>query len=245
MANGDAEKLGEEKELDPRAVARSKEVELAADIREDVKKRGAEKRKSLMDRVKDWFKGVWEGFKGFFGGSKKAAEDGLQKAAEKGKEFVDKVIDGALDLPAGLRVSSDIQSSRWHKVLEKYRPHKGIDIAMPEGTPLKWFLGSTATVLKVANEGGAGNMIKVLSGGKTFKFFHLKELPKLAVGTVLKKGDLLGLSGMSGIGTGPHLHFEVWEGDKVLDPLPYLPKSLQGQVLAMREGKTDALWGLA
>lgn len=253
MANGDHEKLGEGREAHPSTVARQREVELASDVREDVKERSKKKRKGLIQKVKDWFKGAWEGVKNFFGASRNAAEKAVEKAAEaggdalqKGKETVKKVIDGILELPDGLRMSSDLDSDRAHPVTGKKRPHKGIDIAMQIGTPIKWFLNAEATVLKVAyQKGGAGNYINVASEGKVFKFFHLKEQPKLKKGAKVKKGDLLGLSGNTGIGTGAHLHVEVWEGGKVLDPLPYLPKYLQEQVLAKRKGKSDPLWNVA
>ena len=41
---------------------------------------------------------------------------------------------------------------------------------------------------------------------------------------IIKKGDIIGYVGNTGISSGPHLHFEIWKGDKSIDPLIYFPE---------------------
>jgi murein DD-endopeptidase MepM/ murein hydrolase activator NlpD len=99
--------------------------------------------------------------------------------------------------------------------------HSGIDIAAPRGTPV---LASEAGVVAKAEfyRNGYGNLV-VIEHGKGLctyyghlKIFHVKK------GQIVKKGDLIGAVGTTGRVTGPHLHFEVRQGDTALDPDAFL-----------------------
>ncbi|MFW0120279.1 peptidoglycan DD-metalloendopeptidase family protein [Rothia sp. P5764] len=106
------------------------------------------------------------------------------------------------------------------------RVHKGIDIAAPIGTPIY------ATADGIITHAGAGarapgvwggNEIHVKSGGLERWFAHLSEIA-VRVGHMVRQGDYLGKTGNTGISSGPHLHFGVFNGGwpNDIDPLSYL-----------------------
>ncbi|HBC4727037.1 TPA: phage tail tape measure protein [Staphylococcus aureus] len=71
--------------------------------------------------------------------------------------------------------------------------------------------------------GGYGNYVKITSGVIDMLFAHLKNFSKSpASGTMVKPGDVVGLTGNTGFSTGPHLHFEMRRNGRHFDPEPYL-----------------------
>lgn len=106
------------------------------------------------------------------------------------------------------------------------RIHKGIDIAVPEGTPV---YATADGVVSHAGPGArapgvwGGNEVHVRGGGLERWFAHLSQIAVQA-GQRVKQGDLLGKSGNTGISSGPHLHFGVFQGGwpNDLNPLDYL-----------------------
>jgi murein DD-endopeptidase MepM/ murein hydrolase activator NlpD len=106
------------------------------------------------------------------------------------------------------RISSGFSLSRRHPILNRVRAHKGIDFAAPTGTPVK--SAGSGRVQFVGVKGGYGNVVIVAhSGGATTLYGHLSRFaPKLSVGDRVQQGQLIGRVGMSGLATGPHLHYE-------------------------------------
>lgn len=106
------------------------------------------------------------------------------------------------------------------------RIHKGIDIAVPEGTPV---YATADGVVSHAGPGArapgvwGGNEVHVRGGGLERWFAHLSQIAVRA-GERVKQGQLLGKSGNTGISSGPHLHFGVFQGGwpNDLNPLDYL-----------------------
>lgn len=95
--------------------------------------------------------------------------------------------------------------------------HAGIDIAVPVGTSV---MAAVSGVVNVAGYNSArGNYIEVGfgSGNKTI-YQHLSDL-NVKAGQSVKAGQIIGVSGNSGISTGAHLHFELWEDGRAVDPL--------------------------
>lgn len=154
-----------------------------------------------------------------------------------------------LSLPAGAVSTSDIQTHRE----TTGRAHTGIDVAgMPEGTPL--YCPGEGVVIDKGLGGMDGNyvFIRYMIDGKpyTFCFLHLQESSPLKKGDKVTAETVLGKVGHTGHvipgpnGHGDHLHFQVYDSaHKVIDPMPFLPADIQGEVLAKREGKSDAYWG--
>lgn len=110
------------------------------------------------------------------------------------------------------------------------KPHTGIDIAMPEGTPLKSITeGVVQRVVDYGSENIGKGVIVQLADGKTAIYGHLSDI-KVKAGQIVKEGDLLGLSGNTGRSTGPHLHFGMKENGQLIDPTKFIENGKVGQV---------------
>ena len=96
---------------------------------------------------------------------------------------------------------------RWGKF------HKGIDLGIPERTPLLAMADGIVTGVGY-EAGGYGHWItyKIPSNGLNVIYGHLCEQPKVSKGTAIKKGQIIALSGNTGHSTGPHLHLEIRKG---------------------------------
>jgi murein DD-endopeptidase MepM/ murein hydrolase activator NlpD len=118
------------------------------------------------------------------------------------------------------RVSSGFSNSRFHPVLNKWRAHKGVDFAAPIGTPVK--VTSDGVVSYIGRQNGYGNVIMVShqSGRYTTVYGHLSRYAKgLYRGQRVAQGDVIAYVGMTGITSGPHLHYEFKVDGLQRDPL--------------------------
>ncbi|MGB9093677.1 MAG: peptidoglycan DD-metalloendopeptidase family protein [Gallionella sp.] len=117
------------------------------------------------------------------------------------------------------RVSSSFSNSRFHPILKKWRSHKGTDFAAPIGTKVKVTADGIVTV--VGREGGYGNVIMVNHQGRyTTVYGHLSRFAKgLHKGQHVAQGEVIGYVGMTGLATGPHLHYEFRVNGQQRDPL--------------------------
>ena len=106
------------------------------------------------------------------------------------------------------RISSGFNLARRHPVLNRVRAHKGIDFAAPVGTAIK--AAGSGRVSFRGVKGGYGNAV-ILShaGGVTTLYGHMSRFARgLSVGDKVKQGEVIGYVGMTGLATGPHLHYE-------------------------------------
>ena len=105
--------------------------------------------------------------------------------------------------------------SRWGRM------HEGIDLAVPEGTPVK--AAECGTVAYVSeNAGGYGKFIRIDHGyGVETAYAHLSDI-RVTSGQQVAKGTVIALSGNTGRSTGPHLHFEITQDGNPIDPLKHL-----------------------
>jgi murein DD-endopeptidase MepM/ murein hydrolase activator NlpD len=128
-----------------------------------------------------------------------------------GSELELRLVDGPLD--------------NWEQItslLKDGRGHKGVDFKTPMGTPVKATFDGTI-VRKTWQFRGAGNSLDIEESGGQHRhayFFHLSEIPKNeAIGTKVKKGDVIAESGNTGHSFAPHLHYQLMSADgKLLDP---------------------------
>lgn len=115
-------------------------------------------------------------------------------------------------------VTSPFSKKRYHPILGKLLPHKGIDVGAPEGTPV--MAVADGEIAFVGTKPKSGRFIKIAHGpSKETRYLHLSGFSSLAkVGRKIFAGDVIGYVGQSGLTTGPHLHFEVWIGGKAVSP---------------------------
>ena len=106
------------------------------------------------------------------------------------------------------RVSSAFNPHRRHPILNLIRGHMGTDYAAPIGTPVH--AAGDGRVSFVGQRGGYGNAI-VLSHGASIStlYGHMSRFARnIHVGTRVQQGEVIGYVGMTGLATGPHLHYE-------------------------------------
>ncbi|MGL4826385.1 MAG: M23 family metallopeptidase [Vibrionaceae bacterium] len=125
-------------------------------------------------------------------------------------------------LPNGNPVKSFRSSSgygtRVHPVTGKLAFHKGLDLAMPTGTPVYSTADGVVEEKFVSQTKGYGNMLKIRHAfGFMTLYAHLDRF-NVQPGQFVKKGDLIAWSGNTGLSTGPHLHYEVRFLGHVLRP---------------------------
>jgi murein DD-endopeptidase MepM/ murein hydrolase activator NlpD len=106
------------------------------------------------------------------------------------------------------RVSSTFNSARKHPILNRIRAHKGVDYAAPIGTPVR--AAGAGRVKFVGQQGGYGNVVELEHGsGVVTVYGHLSRFAKgLRRGQQVDLGDVIAYVGMTGLATGPHLHYE-------------------------------------
>jgi len=98
--------------------------------------------------------------------------------------------------------------------------HGGVDITAPLRTPV--IATAAGTVTFAGNEAGLGNTVSILHGyGMRSIYGHMDKL-KVKTGQTVKRGDLLGWVGNTGLSTGPHLHYEIEVSGAAVDPLKYI-----------------------
>jgi murein DD-endopeptidase MepM/ murein hydrolase activator NlpD len=106
------------------------------------------------------------------------------------------------------RISSRFNPARRHPVLNRIRAHRGVDYAAPVGTPVR--AAGDGRVRFVGRQGGFGNVIELEHGsGVVTVYGHLSRFKRnLQRGQRVELGSVIGYVGMTGLATGPHLHYE-------------------------------------
>ncbi len=117
-------------------------------------------------------------------------------------------------------LSSAFSSMRSHPILHMARPHEGIDVTAPMGTPIE---APAAGVIRDAGwESGYGNTVVIDHGfGTQTKFAHASKI-LVREGQRVTRGQRIALVGNTGLATGPHLHYEVHVNGRAVDPLRYV-----------------------
>ncbi len=112
-------------------------------------------------------------------------------------------------LKFGAPVTSHFSQSRFHPILKTYRPHLGTDYGAPVGTPVQT-IGSGRVVF-AGRKGGDGNMVHIVhSNGYETMYLHLSKM-FVHAGEHVEMGKTIGLVGMTGLATGPHLDFRIMQ----------------------------------
>lgn len=109
---------------------------------------------------------------------------------------------------------------RTHPVLGGRRAHKGVDLAMPTGTPI--YATADGMISRADWYSGYGLYVAIEHGGEIqTRYGHMSRL-NVAAGQQVRKGDIIGYVGSTGRSTGPHLHYEVRIAGSAVNPLPYM-----------------------
>jgi len=135
---------------------------------------------------------------------------------------------------------------RFHPILHILRLHAGIDFGAPVGSPVRAAADGRVEIAGFVP--GFGEHVRIQHDGFETSYSHLSEIPAaIHPGVEVKQGDIIALSGNTGLSTGPHLHFEYYLNRRAVDPLPYLGAEIQtaaarlkGPVIATATTATQA-----
>ena len=118
----------------------------------------------------------------------------------------------------GRGVTSGFSYNRLHPILKVRRPHLGVDYGAPRGTPV--VATADGKVIRASRKGGYGKTI-ILRHGQDYRtlYAHLSRYAKgVRKGKWVKKGQVIGYVGSTGLSTGPHLHYEIHVAGKARNP---------------------------
>ncbi|HEY8051426.1 MAG TPA: peptidoglycan DD-metalloendopeptidase family protein [Steroidobacteraceae bacterium] len=106
------------------------------------------------------------------------------------------------------RVSSRFNSARMHPILNRIRAHKGVDYAAPVGTPVR--AAGDGRIRFAGRKGGYGNLVEIEHSRSIVTVYgHLSRFARgTRVGAHVTQGEVIAYVGMTGLATGPHLHYE-------------------------------------
>lgn len=151
---------------------------------------------------------------------KRIASERIRKSKAK-KKFTNTLPNVDFIWPISGRISSIFGLRRFFNEQER-RPHSGLDIAAPEGTPIK--ATASGTVIDSGDFFFSGNMIYLDHGqGLVSMYAHMSKL-LVKPGDYVTQGEIIGEVGETGRVTGPHLHFAVIANRTLIDPMFMLPQ---------------------
>jgi murein DD-endopeptidase MepM/ murein hydrolase activator NlpD len=115
------------------------------------------------------------------------------------------------------RVSSGFSRARLHPILNTIRAHEGTDYAAPLGTPV--YAAGDGRIRFRGQKGGYGNVIEIDHGGGFVTVYgHLSRFAAPKRGAHVTRGQTIAYVGMTGLATGPHLHYEFHVNGRFVDP---------------------------
>lgn len=166
-----------------------------------------------------------------------AEKDGLSGYYNANGESIRKAL---MKTPVdGARLTSRF-GRRKHPILGYTRLHKGLDFAAPRGTPI--MAAGDGVVERASRHGGYGKYIRIRhANGLKTAYAHLNGYAKgIKKGKRVEQGDIIGYVGTTGRSTGPHLHYEILNGKKQVNPLTL--KMPSGRILPEKEKPAFTIW---
>ena len=141
---------------------------------------------------------------------------GKQYFNEKGENVKKAFLRAPLDFAY---ISSHFNPNRMHPILHRIKAHNGVDYAAKRNTPVK--ASGDGVISFIGRQSGYGRTVEIKHGGNIKTLYaHLEKFnTKLKVGSKVKQGEIIAYVGDSGQATGPHLHFEFWQGEIRTDPV--------------------------
>jgi murein DD-endopeptidase MepM/ murein hydrolase activator NlpD len=123
---------------------------------------------------------------------------------------------GAMAWPVAGRITSGF-GYRVHPILRFARLHKGIDFGAGWGSPI--VAAADGQVTGAGWAGGYGRQVRIAhAGGLATTYSHMSQIVA-DEGSFVRRGQLIGYVGSSGLSTGPHLHYEVYRSGTPVNPL--------------------------
>jgi len=123
-------------------------------------------------------------------------------------------------MPTAGWLSSQFTSSRFHPILHENRPHEGIDVTAPTGTPI--VAPAAGRVIYADNDKGYGLVVEIDHGnGIRTRFAHCSRLA-VREGQQVTRNQLIAAVGSTGLSTAPHLHYEIHVNGKPVDPITFV-----------------------
>ncbi len=143
---------------------------------------------------------------------------------DRGAEFFfygngQSVVKSLLRTPMNLSRISSRYGMREHPILGFTSMHSGVDFAAPYGTPI--LAAGAGTVVQASPYGGYGNWVKIdHGGGVATGYAHMaRYAPGIRPGVRVRQGQVVGFVGSTGMSTGPHLHYELHQKGRPVNPL--------------------------
>ena len=122
------------------------------------------------------------------------------------------------------QISSEFTNKRWHPVLKRYRAHLGTDFSAPVGRTIYAAADGKIEFLGIKGGYGKTTIINHNNGYKTL-YAHQSDFAKgVKQGINIKKGELIGYVGNTGLCSGPHLHLGLYKNGTAIDPLTVINK---------------------
>lgn len=140
--------------------------------------------------------------------------------------------DSAMGLPVSGKVTSGF-GSRFHPILGYARMHRGIDLRATYGAPIA--AAADGRVAAAGWHGGYGRQVSIAHGGGIETTYAHMSRMAVSAGQAVRKGQVIGYVGSSGLSTGPHVHYEVYKNGRVVNPMSVKmtagPAQLEGEKL--------------
>lgn len=143
---------------------------------------------------------------------------------DRGAEFFyyangQSVVKSLLRTPMNVSRISSRYGMREHPIMGFTSMHSGVDFAAPYGTPI--LAAGAGTVVQASRYGGYGNWVKIdHGGGVATGYAHMaRYAPGIRPGVRVRQGQVVGFVGSTGMSTGPHLHYELHQKGRPVNPL--------------------------
>ncbi len=156
--------------------------------------------------------------------------ENIDKVLKKSTPIIKRMV--LKNIPIGYPVDSKRVTSnfgyRIHPIYHEERFHHGIDIGGEMGLPI-YATADAIVEFSGFTSGGYGNLV-ILSHNFGFKsmYGHMQDNLKVKKGDFVKKGEIIGYLGNSGLSTGPHLHYEIRYIKKYIDPKYFIAANSRG-----------------
>ena len=148
---------------------------------------------------------------------------------------------GELARPTNGRITSSYGRRR-HPILRYMRMHSGMDFGGGYGAPI--YAVTDGTVVHAGRKGGFGNYVKLEHGGGLASGYGHMSRIAVSNGRRVRRGQIIGYIGSTGLSTGPHLHYELYRGGRPIDPrsVKFVERAqLGGQELRRFKGELQKL----